>query len=137
GCDLNDESCAQLPDADAEAALVVCAHQRVDARARYDTKPLVRGIGVLTESDDLPEQRCRAGLAWNLHSVTREGTPLHDPIHRFQALLHKARLTCLNPNPPMGWGWPGAASADLDCRCVGMVQLLVCPAFPNRFVGMG
>ena len=96
GCDLNDESCAPLPDADAEAALVVCAHQRVDARARYDTKPLVRGIGVLTESDDLPDQRCRAGLAWNLHSVTREGTPLPEPIHRFQALLHKARLTCLN-----------------------------------------
>src|SRR4051812_20979803 len=35
----------------------------------------------------LPDQRCRAGLAWNLHSVTREGTPLPEPIHRFQALL--------------------------------------------------
>src|SRR4051812_42523886 len=35
----------------------------------------------------LPDQRCRAGLAWNLHSVTREGTPLPRPIHRFQALL--------------------------------------------------
>src|SRR3954454_17326785 len=35
----------------------------------------------------LPDQRCRAGLAWNLSSVTREGTPLPEPIHRFQALL--------------------------------------------------
>ena len=35
----------------------------------------------------LPDQRYRAGLAWNLHSVTREGTPLPEPIHRFQALL--------------------------------------------------
>src|SRR6476659_9239965 len=38
----------------------------------------------------LPDQRCRAGLAWNL-SVTREGTPHPKPIHRFQALL---LLTC-------------------------------------------
>ena len=37
----------------------------------------------------LPDQRCRAGLAWNLHSVTREGTPLPEPIHRFQALLRQ------------------------------------------------
>ena len=36
----------------------------------------------------LPDQRCRAGLAWNLSSVTREGTPHPKPIHRFQALLH-------------------------------------------------
>src|SRR4029079_1214905 len=35
----------------------------------------------------LPDQRCRAGLAWNLSSVTREGTPHPKPIHRFQALL--------------------------------------------------
>src|SRR3954465_11971370 len=35
----------------------------------------------------LPDQRCRAGLAWNLQSVTREGTPHPKPIHRFQALL--------------------------------------------------
>ena len=35
----------------------------------------------------LPDQRCHAGLAWNLHSVTREGTSLPEPIHRFQALL--------------------------------------------------
>src|SRR4051812_15557160 len=34
-----------------------------------------------------PNQRCHAGLTWNLHSVTREGTPLPEPIHRFQALL--------------------------------------------------
>ena len=34
----------------------------------------------------LPDQRYRAGLAWNLHSVTREGTPLPEPIHRFQPL---------------------------------------------------
>ena len=34
----------------------------------------------------LPDQRCRAGLAWNLSSVTREGTPHPKPIHRFQAL---------------------------------------------------
>src|SRR6202011_4813946 len=39
----------------------------------------------------LPDQRCRAGLAWTLHSVTREGTPLPEPIHRFQALLREAR----------------------------------------------
>src|SRR3954469_11863745 len=36
----------------------------------------------------LPDQRCRAGLAWNLSSVTPEGTPHPKPIHRFQALLH-------------------------------------------------
>src|SRR6187200_183293 len=36
----------------------------------------------------LPDQRCRAGLAWNLSSVTREGTPHPKPIHRFQALLN-------------------------------------------------
>src|SRR4029079_1984504 len=35
----------------------------------------------------LPDQRCRAGLAWNLQSVPREGTPHPKPIHRFQALL--------------------------------------------------
>src|SRR3954468_3980838 len=35
----------------------------------------------------LPDQRCRAGLAWNLSSVPREGTPHPKPIHRFQALL--------------------------------------------------
>src|SRR6476469_5555677 len=35
----------------------------------------------------LPDKRCRAGLACNLSSVTREGTPLPKPIHRFQALL--------------------------------------------------
>src|SRR3954451_14254921 len=40
----------------------------------------------------LPDQRCRAGLAWNLHSVTREGTPLPEPIHRFQALLGGTKL---------------------------------------------
>ena len=33
------------------------------------------------------DQRCRAGLAWNLSSVTREGTLHPKPIHRFQALL--------------------------------------------------
>src|SRR6478672_4668623 len=38
----------------------------------------------------LPDQRCRAGLAWNLSSVTREGTPHPKPIHRFQALLRNA-----------------------------------------------
>ncbi len=27
----------------------------------------------------LPDQRCTAGLAWNLQSVTREGTPLPEP----------------------------------------------------------
>src|SRR6185369_13435367 len=37
----------------------------------------------------LPDQRCRAGLAWNLQSVTREGTPHPKPIHRFQALLRQ------------------------------------------------
>src|ERR1700741_3705063 len=37
----------------------------------------------------LPDQRCRAGLAWNLSSVTREGTPHPKPIHRFQALLDR------------------------------------------------
>lgn len=35
----------------------------------------------------LPDQRCSAGLAWNLQSATREGTPLPEPIHLFQALL--------------------------------------------------
>src|SRR4029077_19259555 len=35
----------------------------------------------------LPDQRCRAGLAWKLQSVPREGTPHPKPIHRFQALL--------------------------------------------------
>src|SRR4029077_7413738 len=39
----------------------------------------------------LPDQRCRAGLAWNLSSVTREGTPHPKPIHRFQALLDTIR----------------------------------------------
>src|ERR1700754_1102197 len=39
----------------------------------------------------LPDQRCRAGLAWNLQSVTREGTPHPKPIHRFQALLYDPR----------------------------------------------
>jgi hypothetical protein len=40
----------------------------------------------------LPGQRYRAGLAWNLHSVTREGTPLPKQIHRFQALLRPGIL---------------------------------------------
>src|ERR1700758_775498 len=38
----------------------------------------------------LPDQRWRAGLAWNLYSVTREGTALPEPIHRFQALLSQS-----------------------------------------------
>src|SRR5262249_33783356 len=38
-------------------------------------------------------QRCSAGLARNLQSVTREGTPLPEPIHRFQALLASAPLS--------------------------------------------
>src|ERR1700752_5115666 len=41
----------------------------------------------------LPDQRCRAGLAWNLQSVTREGTPPPKPIHRFQALLTATQRT--------------------------------------------
>jgi CubicO group peptidase (beta-lactamase class C family) len=43
----------------------------------------------------LPDQRCRAGLAWNLSSVTREGTPHPKPIHRFQALLQDRLFTPL------------------------------------------
>ena len=45
-------------------------------------KAIIGGLAVTT----IGNQRCRAGLAWNLHSVTREGTPLPRPIHRFQAL---------------------------------------------------
>ena len=69
----------------------------------------------------LPDQRCRAGFAWNLSSVTREGTPLPKPIHRFQALLprdlHQRRgpgdgdqQASRNPqetfrsNPDVAWG---------------------------------
>src|SRR6185437_3511126 len=48
----------------------------------------------------LPDQRCRAGLAWNLSSVTREGTPHPKPIHRFQALLDGPAAIALTVNPP-------------------------------------
>ena len=57
----------------------------------------------------LPDQRYRAGLAWNLYSVTREGTPLPEPIHRFQALL---RSSCTRPVEA------GAVLADLVKRKV-------------------
>src|SRR3954452_20019624 len=52
----------------------------------------------------LPDQRCRAGLAWNLHSVTREGTPLPEPIHRFQALLANTAQHVRE----LGWTLPAA-----------------------------
>ena len=35
----------------------------------------------------LPDQRCRAGLAWNLDRSPGKVLPLPEPIHRFQALL--------------------------------------------------
>src|SRR6476646_7663780 len=51
----------------------------------------------------LPDQRCRAGLAWNLSSVTREGTPHPKPIHRFQALLllRRSALACITMMTPL------------------------------------
>ena len=64
----------------------------------------------------LPDQRYRAGLAWNLYSVTREGTPLPEPIHRFQALLG---VGCCAARPgsrrisesPARWSMPAAVWA--------------------------
>ena len=53
----------------------------------------------------LPDQRCRAGLAWNLSSVTREGTPHPKPIHRFQALPAPRGARVISP--PSGEGLEG------------------------------
>ena len=62
--------------------------QRRPRRSRSRRTIAVGGIRNYSEHGSyLPDQRYRAGLAWNLHSVTREGTPLPEPIHRFQALL--------------------------------------------------
>src|SRR6476646_8810917 len=44
----------------------------------------------------LPDQRCRAGLAWNLSSVTREGTRHPKPINRFQASLQACAAKRVN-----------------------------------------
>ena len=56
----------------------------------------------------LPDQRCHAGLARNLHTVTREGTPLPEPIHRFQ---HCRLRSSLKPRPrfPASRGPPTTA----------------------------
>src|SRR5271166_1472038 len=80
-----------------------------------------RGIGgVVTvgritdygEHRDVPSQPALLrGLAWNHHSVTREGTPLPEPIHRFQALLRGAR-------------WPSRSGAR--CRWSNRSKVRLC-----------
>ena len=57
-----------------------------------------RATGRTSIGPYLPDQRYRAGLAWNLSLVTREGTPNLKPIHRFQALL-KSSIYKQNSSP--------------------------------------
>jgi hypothetical protein len=87
------------------------AHDLVDQRRRTRRRRTVtvhRTRNYSEHGSYLPDQRCSAGLAWNLQSVTREGTPLPEPIHRFQALLSgrhsfggavKSFLTGIEPLP--------------------------------------
>ena len=60
----------------------------VNQRRRSRRVVTVGGIRDYGEHRVVPSQPALpAGLAWNLHSVTREGTPPPESIHRFQALL--------------------------------------------------
>src|SRR5262249_36503136 len=86
GIDLGPQRLGQHPPG-------TLAHDPIDYKRRPERhhrgRTLTVGIiRVCREHEPyLPDQRCRSGLAWSLNSVTREGTLLPSPIHRFQALL--------------------------------------------------
>ena len=65
------------------------AHELVKHRRRSSRTIAVSRIRNYSEHRLVPSRPAFAAplLAWNLPSVTREGTPLPKPIHRFQALL--------------------------------------------------
>ena len=70
----------------------------------------------------LPDQRCRAGLAWNLSSVTREGTPHPKPIHRFQALLSTKRRASTVMVGTQRDGVDGVVGSAKALACAGQAE---------------
>ena len=109
GVDLGLQRLSQHPPRTLTHNLV--DHRRRTRRRRSRTIT-ISGIRNYSEHGTyLPDQRCRAGLAWNPQSVTREGTPPPESIHRFQALLAPSAfvelvvllhypVTCLVSRPP-------------------------------------
>jgi hypothetical protein len=85
GVDLGAQCLGQHPSRTFADELVDHLRRRTGRRGRIVAVGRIRNYS--EHGTYLPDQRCRAGLAWNLQSVTREGTPLPKPIHRFQALL--------------------------------------------------